>query len=157
MEIREMKTEELDAVLQLNLEGLENEINLLNQILPGKKIDKNGTPQLKKVIYQMLHLGECNIFVAKEGDFYAGYCLVTKRNYPVEDPKTCGCINGIFIRPEARKQKLGTRLFDLALAWLKTEHVKYLELYHMINDERAAAFWRKMGFTPVQYNCARLI
>lgn len=157
MQIREMKSEELDDVLELHLEGLKDEIDLLNLIVPGKQVDLTGRVQLKKTIYQMLHLAECNIFIARTEKEILGYCLATKRVYPVENPKICGCINGIYIKPDARKQKLGSQLFDLAVSWFKSQRVSYVELYHMLNDERAKEFWKKMGFSPIQYNCVKYI
>lgn len=156
MKIRPMTLSELDDVLDLHVMGLEEELKRLNEIISGKKVDHNGIPSLKKVIYQMYHIGECNMFVAENqsGDF-VGYCLATKKIYPIEDPKICGCINGIYVKDEARRQGLGRKLFDAAVEWFKRENINYLELYHMANDERAAAFWQNMGFTVVQLNCVK--
>ncbi len=157
IEIRQMQSDELDDVMALHLEGLGRELDLLNQILPSKSVDLTGRPTLKKAIIHMLNVNEGNIFIAKLDHKYIGYCLVTKKFYPVENPKLCGCINGIYIKDDQRRSGTGTALFNLAVAWLKKNNVTFLELYHMVNDERAANFWKKMGFTLVQHNCARLI
>jgi GNAT superfamily N-acetyltransferase len=61
------------------------------------------------------------------------------------------------VRDPYKRRGLGSQLFEASLLWLKSEGVTYLELYHMINDERATAFWKKMGFMQIQLNCARRI
>lgn len=145
---------ELDDVLKLHVEGLDAELKMLAQLLPSKSLDIKGLPELKKVIQQLYHLNECEIFVAVVDKAVIGYCLATKRIYPIESPKICGCINGIYIKPESRRAGMGTALFNMATAWFKAQNIHYIELYHMINDERAGNFWRKMGFMNIQYNCA---
>lgn len=155
--VREMILGELAPVMDLHLEGLDKELVLLNQIFPGKSVNYEGRDTLAKLLTQIIQSREGQVFVALSGTDYAGYCLVTKKVYPVEFPKFCGCINGIYIRENFRRHKLGSRLFQSAVDWLRAEGVTYLELYHMINDERAAAFWRYVGFTPIQFNCAMKI
>lgn len=155
--IREMKMDELQAVIDLHLEGLEQELILLNRVFPGKSMDKSGRDQLARLLTQVLNVGEGRIFVALDGAACVGYCLVTKKVYPVESPRLCGCVNGLYVRDAYRRQKVGTKLFDDGMAWLKKEGVSYVELYHMLNDARATEFWQRMGFTPVQMNCAKKI
>jgi GNAT superfamily N-acetyltransferase len=154
MQIREMFLTELEAVMDLHLEGLEQELALMNLIFPGKSVDYSGRDQLNRLLTQVVTTGEGQIIVAIDQGKYAGYCLVTKKVYPVEKPKLCGCINGIYVKEPYKRQGVGTKLFQDAVSWLKREGVTYLELYHMINDERATSFWQKMGFKPVQLNCA---
>lgn len=160
MQVRAMHIHELEPVIDLHLEGLDQELQLLNQVFPGKQVDYSGRDQLTQLLQQVLQSGEGEIFIAVDenikGDAkYVGYCLVTKKVYPVEEPKICGCINGIYVKDGYKRKGLGQKLFDKSLNWLRQEKVTYLELYHMINDPRAKAFWEKMGFTKVQYNCAR--
>lgn len=157
MQVREMVLSEIEAVIDLHLEGLKEEIDLLSSVFPGRSIDYGGRGQLNKLLTQVIQVGEGQIFVAVDGHSYAGYCLVTKKVYPVENPKFCGCINGIYVSDSYKRQGLGRELFEASLAWLKSEGVTYLELYHMINDERATAFWKKMGFMQIQLNCARRV
>lgn len=152
--IREMADSEIDEVLNLHILGLERELELVNQLVPQKSVDCTGRPQLKKILLQMKTTGEANCFVARKERDLLGYCLATKKVYPIEEPKVCGCINGIFVADDARRLGLGKHLFDIAKKWFEREGVGYVELYHMINDERAKAFWEKMGFAPIQYSCA---
>lgn len=155
--IREMVLEELDDVLELHVEGLELELALLNQLVPHKAVDRAGLSQLKQVLTRIIQTDEGMIHVAEQQGAYAGYSLVTKKVYPIEDPAVCGCINGIYVADSYRRQGVGRRLYNAASHWLKRYGVSYIELYHMINDERAATFWRALGFTPVQLNCTRRI
>lgn len=157
MQVREMIMGEMSSVIELHLEGLQQELDLLNRIFPGKSVDYKGREQLGKLLTQILNGGEGQIFVATEAQKYVGYCLVTKKVYPVEFPKLCGCINGIYVRDDFKRHGIGTKLFQESVQWLKRSNVTYLELYHMINDERATSFWRKMGFIHVQVNCAKKI
>lgn len=147
----------MEPVIDLHLEGLKQELDLLSQIFAGKAVDYEGREQLNRLLTQVIHVGEGQIFIAIDADKPVGYCLVTKKVYPVEKPRLCGCINGIYVQELHKRQGLGTQLFNAAMGWLSREGVTYLELYHMINDERATAFWKKMGFLQVQLNCARKI
>lgn len=157
MEIRAIDLAEMDAVIELHLQGLKLELDFFNAIVPHKSVDIAGITQLKQILIRIVQTGEGMIFVAKDAATYAGYILVTKKIYPVENPKTVGCINGIFVREEFRRLAAGRKLVDEALAWLRRSAVHYLELYHMINDPRAQAFWQAIGLKPVQLNCAMVI
>lgn len=157
MQIGELDILDIEPILDLHLNGLQSEIDLLNQILPGKKIDHSGRSQLKDVLLQMVRTLEGKIFAARDGQKYVGYSLVTKKVYPVESPRLCGSVNGIYILDDYRRQGIGRKLFDVSMKWLKSEGVEYIELYHMINDEGAAAFWQSVGFVPTQINCARFL
>jgi len=157
MQLRELETWELDDVIELHIQGLTHELKLLDQIITFKSTNTKGKPELKKVLIHILDQDEGQIFIAKEGKEIIGYILVTKKFYPVESPNLCGCINGIYIKESSRKQGIGKKLFQLAEGWLKNRHITNLELYHMINDETATAFWKNMGFVNVQYNCAKKI
>lgn len=155
IEVREMKIGELEKVVDLHIEGLGRELNLFNQIINCKSVDLSGRSDLKNILYQMFHTGECNLFVAKDDDQLVGYCLATKKIYPVELPKVTGCINGIFIKESHRRKKLGAKLYELAEDWFKREEIEFIELYHMMNDERATAFWQAVGYKAVQYYCGK--
>lgn len=157
MQIRQIKNSELDVVFDLHLEGLENELKLFNQIVPGKSVNKAGRDALKGILNHMMHTGEAGIFVAVENSEYLGYCLATKKVYPVENPKICGCINGLFVKEAQRRKNVGAQLFEQASRWFKNQGISYIELFHMINDPRATAFWEKMGFQKVQYSCVKVM
>jgi len=152
MDIRQMQKGELEDVLKLHVNGLKGELKLLDQLVQCKSADLRGMPQLNQVLHQMLDRKECYISVAKLDNEIVGYCLATKKIYPIEKPSVCGCINGIFVSEKARRKGTGKKLFELTTGWLKNQGISYLELYYMINDERAFAFWKKMGFVNVQYN-----
>lgn len=157
IDIREMKNDELDAVIDLHLEGLDRELDLFNQILSCKSVDYSGKKDLKLVLQHMLHVGECTFFVAYQDKQLVGYCLATKKVYPVENPKVTGCINGIYVSPKFRKAGVGRKLYQLAEQWFKKEEINFVELYHMMNDSRAEAFWESFGFKKVQYYCSKLM
>lgn len=157
MEISAVKPDEIEAIMPLHVQGLSFELELFNQIVPHKEVDPAGMPQLKQLLARMLQTGEGMIYVSKEGATYTGYILVTKKFYPAEIPKLVGCINGIFVAENCRRAGVGKKLVEAAMDWLRRAGVHYLELYHMINDPRATAFWQKMGLKAVQLNCAMVI
>lgn len=157
MEVRKIIITELEPAMDLHLRGLEDELKLYRQILPSRKSNPRGRAQLRQILNHMLQTRECEIFVAVENEEYLGYCLATKKIYPVEEPRICGCINGIYVKESARKKGIGKRLFGAAVDWFKSEEIHFVELFHMINDPRATAFWEKMGFKKVQYSCAKIL
>lgn len=150
-----MQEEEVHQVVRLHLEGLRAEIDLLNEIITGKSVRENKEELLAKLLLNITKTGEGQIFICVDKGEYVGYCLATKKIYPIEKPSVNGCINGIYVKPEHRRKKVGKLLIDKAEEWLKAEGIEFLELYHMIHDERAGGFWKSRGFVPVQYNCVK--
>lgn len=157
MLIRNAEISDLDAILALYRTGLARELDLLNQIVPGKSVNTAGFGELKNMLIQMIKTDECRFFIATENDRLLGYCLATKKAYPVELPKLCGCINGIFVIPEARRSGLGAKLFDAAKDWFRSQKITLVDLYYSLNDHDAQAFWHKLGFTPIQMNCLKVL
>lgn len=157
MQIREMQPAELEQVVQLYFEGLKRELALSSSLFPGKEAYAKGLGELTKILLKMISSNEGKIFVAMEEELCVGYCLVTKKYYPAESPQLCGCINGIYLKEEFRRKGTGQLLLRQAFSWLKSENVKYVELYHVINDEIAKGFWEKNGFKASQVSCAKWI
>ena len=157
MIIRTVQENEIDHVIKLHLEGLQGELEYLNQLVKGKSVKANKEEVLKRILLTLVQTGEGQIFVAVHDGEHAGYCLATKKVYPVEDPSLSGCINGIYVKPEFRRQKLGLKLYQAAESWFKQDGISYIELYHMINDPKAVGFWKACGYTPVQLNCMKII
>jgi GNAT superfamily N-acetyltransferase len=155
--IRNLKEAELEIALPLHLLGLSQELELYNQILPGKSVASEGTGTLLQLLKQMVSLQEAGIFVAEihEAKVTAGYCLVTKKHYPAEHPSFVGCINGIFILDDYKRMGIGRQLYAHAEQWVADQGITNIELYHMINDPRATEFWKAMGYIPVQLSCVK--
>lgn len=148
---------DLDDIIRLHVAGLHHELAYLNQIFAGKEFDPKGLAQLRQLLSRLLQTGEGQIFTALHQQKIIGYCLATKKIYPVETPKICGCVNGIYVDPAYRRLGLAALLFDKACLWFRQSQISYIELSHMVNDPVSTAFWQKMGFVPVQISCSRRV
>lgn len=157
IQIRKMELIELPQVLKLHLAGLEHEMSFLNKIIPGRRIKSEEVERIAQIFSQALRSGEGQIFIAKDQKDYVGYCYVVRKFYPIEEPQICGCINGVYVKEIYRGQGIAKKLVEKSFDWLREHHVTYVELNHMINEEGTTAFWKKLGFEPIQLMCAKKI
>lgn len=157
IKIRLADADDFDTVVSMHFAGLEHELELLNKFVTGKMINPEARGDVIKLLQQIIASGEGKIFVADELQKILGYCLVTQKIYPSEKPRLAGCINGIYVLPDHQRQGIGRKLYDAAEKWLKIQGVRHVELYHMRNDFRAKAFWQKLGYEQVQWNCLKEI
>ena len=72
----------------------------------------------------------------------------TKRLPPyfaAEKPKV-GFISELFVRPAARRHRVGRALVDAAFAWFARADVGSIELHVLVHNAAARSFWRQVGF-----------
>lgn len=70
--------------------------------------------------------------------------------YPewVQLPKKIGCLNNLYIRDEYRAMKLGSKLFDMSMAWLESfADVDLIFVYVSNGNDAALHFYLSRGFT----------
>lgn len=88
------------------------------------------------------------VLVAKDETEVVGFvsCLVADCFLVVSSIKKIGYIEGTYVKPEYRGRGITSRLEQLAVEYLKTEKVDYLELCIISNNEHARKCWEKLGY-----------
>lgn len=76
---------------------------------------------------------------------------------PVFTPRKIGFINEVAVAEEFRRQGIGTRLVEEALAWFRERGATSLELSVYAKNQVAKEFWHKLGFTEIRAGLAREI
>lgn len=91
-----------------------------------------------------------NILINTETNEDIGYCLST-----IEDG--AGEIESIFIKPEYRRQHLGERLMNSALAWFDLNSVRNITIGVVYGNDEALPFYRHCGFDVSVYLLRRSV
>lgn len=60
-----------------------------------------------------------------------------------------GYIAGAFVRPDARRAKVGQQLLAAAETWLRAQGITSTELHVLFINEGARAFWEEAGYKPL--------
>jgi ribosomal protein S18 acetylase RimI-like enzyme len=144
VKFREWKSEDFEQIadLWLELATYVNPMDGFYQISPEAK--KNYKKYLSRVY------GDRNavVFVAEFGEELVGFAMGRiNRNPAVVIPEAVGYIENVFISENQRTSGIGTVLCTRLLEWFKNRGVSHVELFYQIENDAAAAFWKKMGFT----------
>lgn len=89
---------------------------------------------------------ETGSFVAIEGDRIIGH--VHARPAAEEKMNGWGEIHTLYVHPDHWRNGIGSALLKYAVEWLHSEGFSDIYLYVLIGNDRAAALYRKLGFTP---------
>lgn len=88
------------------------------------------------------------IIVWEEGGRITGFCFGGPCRDPDTDPRRCGEIYAIYLRPEAWGKGAGRALFEAASDDLRARGFKELVLWVLRGNRRARAFYERMGLVP---------
>jgi len=74
----------------------------------------------------------------------------TKRLPPhlAADKPKVGFISEVYVRPAARRHRLGRALVDAAFSWFTSADVGSVELHVLVDNAAGRAFWASLGFVP---------
>lgn len=86
--------------------------------------------------------GNLRIDLAYDGEDLVGYCVST-----VTSAKW-GEVDSIYIEQGYRKQGVGTRFMETALAWLHEQGAEKWEIGVAAGNEEAVSFYARFGFHP---------
>jgi ribosomal protein S18 acetylase RimI-like enzyme len=77
----------------------------------------------------------------------AGICIVRIDHAPpiLEETERAE-ITDLGVRPEYRRQGIGTRLVEAAFAWVRAAGVERIEVQVAVGNPEGQAFWREHGF-----------
>src|SRR5579859_4102074 len=104
---------------------------------------ERGMPPLRSTF-----TGENHLFVARTGDGdTVGVCWCV-----LFDPGTGleGEVAELYVRPDARGRRLGTRLLQEAMALFRARHVTFACVWTRDDNPAALAAYRRAGFGPTE-------
>lgn len=88
-----------------------------------------------------------SVLVGQLGGDILGYCYAVINDYlPVFDEKHYGSIVDLAVTTGARRHRLGQRLVEETLKWLKRKGITRVDVTVARKNEISTKFWRKMGF-----------
>lgn len=108
----------------------------------------------EKFVTEAMHIAiehpAARIFVAVAEDRPVGYVLgQIAEPPPLFDVKPYLFVSDLYVRPEYRRQGVGTRLVETLRVWALTQGVWRLSLV-IAEDNPAHSLWKKMGFEPME-------
>ena len=85
--------------------------------------------------------GKIFIVIAFHKDCKIGYCISSII-------KNTGEIDSLYVKPEYRKNRIGTKLIETSLDWIKSNNIKKIEINVAVGNEETFGFYSKFGFAP---------
>lgn len=138
MIIREATKDDFDQLLDLSFQ-----LEVNHSELEGEKPNPD---ELKKKISRnlMKYMNEKTerFFVAEDGGHLVGFVdgEVSKSLSGI------GWVGNLYVKPEFRKQGLGTKLMEKITQWLKNQGVKVVEFTVHEKNQEALSFYRNLGY-----------
>jgi ribosomal protein S18 acetylase RimI-like enzyme len=146
MIIREATLNDVDGLVPLWLELMHYHapISYVFEVSEGHAV------LARKDVQDMVENKHVKFFVAEENGDLLGYvtCSVLDRSSAMRYTRR-GQIEGAYVR--AKNKGTGTLLVNKTKEWFKSEHVEFMTLMVAIKNDAGVAFWKKMGFDPLNH------
>jgi ribosomal protein S18 acetylase RimI-like enzyme len=89
------------------------------------------------------------VFVAMDGKNPVGYCLIKISNYPpVLEKQQYGELANLAVTKKYRQRGIGKRLVKKVRHWCAKRGISRIEARYSTENQAAAGFWAKVGFSP---------
>jgi ribosomal protein S18 acetylase RimI-like enzyme len=98
--------------------------------------------QRKQSLLSRAGKGKLSIAIAYDGDKKIGYCVSG-----IVD--NIGEIDSIYVKPDYRKQHIGSVLMEKSLDWINSCDVTGVTVKVAAGNEEAFGFYSKYGFKPI--------
>ncbi|HVP58537.1 MAG TPA: GNAT family N-acetyltransferase [bacterium] len=141
--IRPGTTQDLDAIGELWKEFMD----FHSQRDPHFTRSADGDEAFREYLAGHISSGGSCVLVAERAGEVIGYCLaVVAKSPPVVAERDHGTILDLAVTARYRRQGIGRRLYETALAWLVEHGMHRVELRAVVSNEVSTAFWKKLGF-----------
>ncbi|QQR81088.1 MAG: GNAT family N-acetyltransferase [Deltaproteobacteria bacterium] len=112
-----------------------------------RRVDRSQRDELKKVFENLISQKDKTcLLIAFEGDQPRGYFLGIVKDCVAEIPSMVGYINGLYVDPSKRRQKVASRLYEKGIQWFQEHEIFHYELYVALESQEAHQFWSQKGF-----------
>ena len=90
------------------------------------------------------------ILLALQGDEVVGYISgFIQERPPIHAIRKMGFVDGLFVKPAARRYGIGTQLWNRVLEWLNGHEITKIQLTVASKNPGAIEFWKKHGFSEI--------
>lgn len=146
--VRQATIDDLQTVLAMRMALLrEHRDNLIYGRLRRDARDRAVplyTAQLQSP-HEAIFLAEC------EGDAVGMMRCVHSAGSPLLEPSHYGYVSSVYVRPDARRSQVATRLLEAVEEWCRERGLPEIRLHNAADNETANAVWDALGFEVVEH------
>jgi len=143
MQVRRASSEDLQAIASLwkGLARYHEPKSKYFKLAPGAK------RKFASYVRRSMKRKDVAVFVAQENSKLVGYLIAKiKEEKPVFKLRKRGAITDLFVEKGYRRQGIGRKLVEKALAWFRNRNLQFAELSVHIKNISGKIAWRRMGF-----------
>ncbi|RME52343.1 GNAT family N-acetyltransferase [Candidatus Woesearchaeota archaeon] len=135
---------DFSRLLELKQEWFEYEANNDNRL--DKSFSKKG---LATTLKETLADNNSIIIIARDSSVYIGFVSVQIGEAPPHaKPTNIGLIRALYVRPEARRSGVATKLIEKAHRWAKEHGATRVSVSVNAQNTQALSFYKKSGYHP---------
>lgn len=139
MTIEAATKEDLQIVSELNKKLFEFESQFTDSYHTNWPQSESGQ------LYFLKRLESGIVLIAKEKEDLIGYVCGYVYNFPARTPKSIAEIENMFVKPEYRNKKVGTKLFEAFQQTAKQKVAGILRVGALARNQNAVKFYKNKG------------
>ncbi|MEX1255532.1 MAG: GNAT family N-acetyltransferase [Dehalococcoidia bacterium] len=131
------------------LRGLLRELIDYHEPLTGQKLSPDWEEHIKAEMAPVLSTGSGLLLFVRAGGRAMGFLSghVTETTDTIFEGKL-GNIDNVYLKPDLRGRRIGSRLVDAAEAWLRKQGASEIELNVIVANELGRDVWQALGYEP---------
>ena len=138
--------DDLESIVELWIESARFHARLE----PRFQYAPDVTQPTKEYYAKQLQSENSYVGVAQSSDDIVGFISAqVHERPPIHVPRRMGFIDGLFVKSSVRRLGIGTRLWHMALDWLKLQEVHKAHVTVASMNPESIEFWRKKGFSDL--------
>ena len=122
---------------------------------------ENAEATMKQWLNDRFQQPECIGFVAEFQEAFAGFLIGRIDNWesvpPVIEPRRIGIIDAVYVREDLRKQKIGSRLIEVAIETMRKANAIAVETTYEAWNDASNQVWHRAGFAPWMVHAYRIL
>lgn len=137
--------EHMETLVDLH-EKLNREMAEFSLVCPPEALERGV---IEKLVHRLCLREDYLVWLARDETGPVGFISAAVLDSPLAAlDYRVGTIANLYVLPEYRRRGVGNRLVDTALAALKAEGARHVELSYMFRNANGARFWQARGFRP---------
>lgn len=149
--IRKANPEDIDVIVDMWVEFMGNHDEIVLKENPELKsfiVRKENAPEnYREFAQKHMKAEDGEVFIAEADGDIAGFALVfVKDEIPVFEIEKIGYISDLFVKEKFRGMKVGSKLMEESIKWLKEKGLEYVSIGMYPDNKLAHSFYEKWGF-----------